>query len=147
MDLEHQVVERMMLTNHLHRRVVECRLSGTHVHRAQHKLLMMISKGTYSSQVEIANHQQVSPATVAVSLKKLEKDGYINRNANHADNRINDLQITEKGQKVVEQSKDVFQQIEKSIVKGFSEDEMKILISYLERMYQNLNEEWRKKEK
>ena len=46
----------------------------------------------------------VSGATMAVSLKKLEKGGYINRLVDQHDNRCNQICITEKGREVVEES-------------------------------------------
>ncbi|HCS74075.1 MAG TPA: MarR family transcriptional regulator, partial [Clostridiales bacterium] len=48
-------------------------LDETGVYQAQHRLLMAISRKPYSSQKKLAEAMQVSTATVAVSLKKLEQ--------------------------------------------------------------------------
>ena len=63
----------------------------------------------------------ISPAAVAVSLKKLERGGYIKKDLDTADNRIHQIQVTQKGQEVVEKSHLIFEEMEKTIFKGFTE--------------------------
>ena len=66
-------VKLIMFINQIHRRKIEKLLDGTGLHRAQHRMLMTLSDCPVTSQVELANILEVSAATVAVSLKKLEK--------------------------------------------------------------------------
>ena len=56
------------------------------------------------------------------------------------DNRFNEILITELGRRVVEESKAVFAKIDESMFLGFSNEELKILISYLERMQNNMTD-------
>ena len=60
------------------------------------------------SQMELADRFGVSAAAVTVSLKKLEKGGYITRQTDRQDNRVNHVMITEKGKEVVQQSLQLF---------------------------------------
>ena len=84
----------------------------------------------------------MSGATIAVSLKKLEKGGYIRRLVDQEDNRCNQICITDKGRKVVEDSVKIFRRIECRMFEGFSENDMKVLGELLDRIYGNLNQEF-----
>lgn len=134
-----ELVETYMHVGRLHRMVLERQLNRTGVYRSQHQLLMYIADNPNASQKEIAQLNHVSPATVAVSLKKLENGGYIRRVVDEDDNRYNKICITEKGSAVVENSVRWFQKVERSIFDGFSPEEMVQMQGYLNRMHQNLS--------
>lgn len=134
-----ELVETYMCVGRLHRMVLERQLNRTGVYRSQHQLLMFIAENPDVSQKELAQLNHVSPATVAVSLKKLEHGGYIQRVVDEHDNRYNKICITEKGRAVVENSVRWFQKVERSIFDGFSKEEMTAMQEYLDRMYQNLS--------
>lgn len=74
---EREITHYFIVTNQLHRRMVESNLEGMRIHRAQHRLLMTLSCKRSYSQVEIAKELEVSPATIAVALKNLEKEQYL----------------------------------------------------------------------
>lgn len=133
-------VKMMILVSQLHRRRMERLVGETGLHRAQHRMLMTLSDHEFDSQLELAKMLQISAPTVAVSLKKLEKDGYIEREAKAADNRANFIQLTDKGRQVVESSRAIFENIDQQAVKDFSEEEIELLRDFLKRMYDNLSE-------
>ena len=68
---EREITHYFIVTNQLHRRMVESNLEGMRIHRAQYRLLMTLSCKRSYSQVEIAKELEVSPATIAVALKNL----------------------------------------------------------------------------
>ena len=82
-----ELTENWMDINHLHRTILERKLNQNGLYRSQHQLLMYISDHPNQSQKEIAKLNRISPATAAVTLKKLEKGGYIHRAADNRDNR------------------------------------------------------------
>ena len=88
-------VKLIMFINQIHRRKIEKLLDGTGLHRAQHRMLMTLSDCPVTSQVELANILEVSAATVAVSLKKLEKGGYIQKTQQEQDSRVRFVELTE----------------------------------------------------
>lgn len=106
-------------------------------------MLMCISDHPNVSQKELAEKSKVSAATVAVSLKKLEKGGYIRRVVDERDNRYNQLCLTEKGQRIVEKSKQIFLDVDKSMFDGFSPEELEKMEEFLDRMYENLEKKLR----
>jgi len=121
-----------------HRKIMQSYLDETGVYQAQHKLLMEISKNQNTSQKDIAASMDISPAAIAVSLKKLEKGGYINKEMDEGDNRLNQITITEKGNKVVEQSKQIFDFTDRKVLEGFTEEEKLTLSVLLKKLDANL---------
>ncbi len=121
-----------------HRKIMQSCLDETGVYQAQHHLLMRISHNPNASQKDIAMSMDVSPAAIAVSLKKLEKGGYIKKQIDQGDNRLNQITITEKGNRVVEQSKRIFESADKKIFEGFTESEKNTLSALLDKLGSNL---------
>lgn len=133
-DITHQ----MVVTNQMHRRMLECSLEGTGIHRAQHRLLMTLAKNSFASQVELARYLEVSAATIAVSLKALKKAGYITQKIREEDNRRNFVELTDKGRVLVEESCEFFDTVDQQMYQGFSPEEKRRLCDYLSRIYRNL---------
>lgn len=128
----------MIFINQLHRKKMERLLEGTGLHRAQHRLLMTLSEGEFESQAELAAVLEISTATVAVSLKKLERDGYIQKTTKKDDSRAKFVSLTEKGEDVVARSREIFTYMDQSVIQGFSEEELVTLRKFLKQMYDNV---------
>lgn len=135
---EHKLIEKYIMVNKLHKVYLERELNNSGVFRSQHQILMYIAKYSKASQKEIADRMHVSTATIAVSLKKLEKGGYISRSAAKQDNRYNQICITPKGQAVVDGSMEVFKKVERSIFKGFTDSELKQFEEMIDRVRLNM---------
>lgn len=136
---QHRLIEKYIRVTRLHRSVIEHQLEGTGVYRSQHQILMYVSNNPNVSQKDLAKMYGVSGATIAVSLKKLEKGGYIKRLVDQDDNRCNQICITEKGRTVVKESVLIFQRLESCMFEGFSEHDMNVLGNLLDRIYGNLD--------
>ena len=121
-----------------HRCVLEKRLNSTGVYRSQHRVLMCIHDHPNISQKELARMNDVTSATIAVTLKKLEKGGYISRTVDERDNRFNQITVTEKGQQVVKDSRRIFSEVENAMFSGFSEEEFTAMGGYFDRIMENL---------
>ncbi|HKM17831.1 MAG TPA: MarR family transcriptional regulator [Limnochordia bacterium] len=121
-----------------HRRIMQSCLGETGVYQSQHRLLMEISCRPEVSQCELARFVGVSAPSVAVSLKKLEKGGYISREVDQEDNRFNKITITAKGNAVVEQSKQIFETTDAKVFQGFTEEEKQSLFALLQKLEANL---------
>lgn len=134
----HLATMRFRMTDRMVKRYLEKRFMGTGVYRGQHQILMHLFWAPDSSQAQLAEHMEISPAAVAVSLKKLEKGGYVRRQNRREDNRSNQIEITEKGRQVVDISIEIFHELDRTLYRGFSPEETKQLCGYLDRMYANL---------
>ncbi|MFU0833561.1 MAG: HTH marR-type domain-containing protein [Oscillospiraceae bacterium] len=126
--------------NMIMRSIIEKKVARTGLFNSQHRLLMILFHHPNISQVEISRLLEISPAAVAVSLKKLEKTGCIKRTVAKNDNRTHQIVLTEKGHNIVKMSQKLFGEAESAMLKGFTEEEKTILTDFLSRIRVNLLE-------
>ena len=142
-----KAIEMMIRTDHMHRALIDSRVGTLGIHRTHHRILMHLARhGKLPSQKDLAKHLDVTPAAVTCALKKIEKDGYIERTLGH-DNRYNEIQITEKGRVLVQQTRTMFSEVDESMFVGFSDDELETYISCLEKLQANIRKQCERKEK
>ena len=129
---------KMIKIQRKHRALINSEVSVFGIHTTHHRALMYIArKGSLLSQKELALHLEITQAAVTKILQKLELDGFIERKLG-SDNRFNEIMITESGQKIVEESNMIFSDIDETIFRGFSDEEMNEFTAYLDRIYANL---------
>lgn len=104
----------------------------------QPPILFFIGKHPGCSQTEIAVFMSVSPASIAASTKRLQRAGFIDKQIDRANLRCNQLYLTEKGKEVIRTCKKDFEAIEEHTFKGFTENELDQLQSFVERMQRNV---------
>lgn len=129
--------------NRMHRKAIGKYSTEIGLHHSQHRMLMHLAGNeVIRSQKELAEHFNVSPAAVATMLKKLEADGYIKRarSADGADGRNNEIIITELGRRIATDTEKYFRFIDCQAIKGFSDEEIELFISFLDRIRDNLAE-------
>lgn len=137
MDKKHLVWEFCRIARE-HRKTVEKRVSALGIHPSQHHFLMYISKNGACSQNSIAEAMEVSASTVAVSLKKLEKGGYIERQISPEDCRSNRIVLTPKGEDVVIRSKQLFEEVDREMFESITEKQQEQLHACMEQILKNL---------
>ncbi len=110
------------------------------IHHSQHRMLMHLARREQSpSQKELAEHMGISPAAVANTLKKLEKEGYITRAATDEDNRRNAIRITDQGLAKVAESREIFDAVDRAMFEGMNEEELLTLSALVHRIDENLD--------
>ena len=123
-----------------HHACIERRVADLDIHHSQHRLLLHLARfESIPSQKEIAETMGISPAAVAATLKRLEREGYIARSVPGEDNRRNEIRITEQGLRKVAESREIFESVDRATFAGFSEEEMNTLRGFLSRIDQNLD--------
>ena len=91
-----------------------------------------------ATQRELANRIHVSAATMANSLKRLERNGYIQRQSDEKDSRCNRIVITPKGLDAVERCHDALDSVDTQLYAGFTPEEVEGLKNAFRRMLQNM---------
>ena len=86
----------------------------------------------------IAAQKELSPATVAVSLKSLEREGYVEKLADETDQRRKAVRLTPKGEAAIQRCVQVFEAVDQSMFEGFRPEETRQACGYLMRMLHNL---------
>lgn len=138
-ELYRQAVGLFMQTDKLHRKVIDKHISVLGIHRSQHIMLMTLARFERAvSQKELAAKLQISTAAAAVSLRKLESGGYIERISSKVDLRYNEVSITKKGLDIVKRSKEIFNSVDKIMTNGINDDELSSFIETVTKMKANL---------
>lgn len=110
-----------------HRHLQDRLVDEMGISRSQHRLLMYLYRTDCApSQTELARAFEVSTAAIAVSLKRLEKGGYIRRSAAINDTRYNEVALTDRGFELVQNTNQMFASIDLAMHSVLSEEELRI---------------------
>lgn len=128
----------------VHKNVVKAQLSARGLADVGAPMILFIldhhgDHGEIASQRELAQALRVSPATIAISLKSLERLGYVEKRVDENDARRNRVLITEKGKAAVQQCFAVFQEVDRRMMEGFTEQEQEELDRLQRKMLDNLS--------
>lgn len=129
--------------HHAHKRRVMEEQAGRGVGELGSPMLLLSlfyaeTAGEQWSQRDVARTMRISPATVAVSLKTLERDGYVKRSADERDQRRNRVELTEKGRQAVEKCGESLRAVDERMLSGFTPEEKAQLTGFFTRMIDNL---------
>ena len=138
-DRLHRISHMQRHLGRMQHRIVEARVRSLGIHPSQHFMLMRLSDmGRFPSQAQIAEELDVSPASVARTLKQLEAGGYIERCGSDVDGRRNEIAISAKGEEMVKRSREIFGRLKAVNYAGFSAEELDQLEALLKREMDNL---------
>ena len=138
-DRLHRISHMQRHLGRMQHRIVEARVRSLGIHPSQHFMLMRLSDmGRFPFQAQIAEELDVSPASVARTLKQLEAGGYIERCGSDVDGRRNEIAISAKGEEMVQRSREIFGRLEAVNYAGFSAEELDQLEALLKREMDNL---------
>lgn len=114
-------------------------LKDSGVYFGQPPILDFLEKNGVCTQNELAKALEVSPASIAVSIKRMQKNGVVEKIADDNDLRCNRISLTEKGREMTREMHRKFDQIDKIMFTDFDENELATLKEYLDRIYNNLS--------
>lgn len=138
-NLYHKAGHNLCRVSLLHRYRVTAALSGFKIYRGQPDILGYLLQHGDCSQKELADALGVSPASIATSLKRMSKAGFIERTADETDRRINRLKITPAGKDVFFAGKAECDKIDAAMFSGFEEKEIAVFSDMLSRIADNLS--------
>ena len=95
-------------------------------------------EGRIAAQKELSDAMHVSPATVAVSLKSLERGGYVEKLPDEADQRRKAVRLTDKGRAALAACHQIFREVDRRMFGGFTPEEMEQVRAFQLRMLHNL---------
>ncbi len=137
-----EVMAKFVEADSKHKNAIETFIKKYKMQQSQHKLLMTMvrmNEGNQVSQREISRELKVTPAAIAVNLKKLAGFGMIEKIMSEKDNRFNFVKFTEKGNKTIKESQEKFQYFDDLAMEGFTDEEKETLYHFMERISDNLN--------
>lgn len=102
------------------------------IRNAYRTLLSQLYVKDGGTQLELADKTGMKAPTVSITLRKMEKDGLVDRVVDEKDLRKTHVYLTDKGKKTTEDLKAAIDRINEGFVKGLSDEEKDKFIERLE---------------
>lgn len=112
---------------------IQSQLAEVGLYRGQPPILMLLYKNDGMSQKEMARALNLSPATMTVTLKRMEKAGLVLREMDEHDQRI-----LQKGREMCETGESSIGVVTAELLEGFTLEEQQQLNEYLGRIARNM---------
>ncbi len=116
-------------------------MADSGLHPGQPRLLEYIRSHPGCTQKEAADELDVTPASAAASLKRLERAGYVVRTPDEKDARRNRLSITKVGLERMEEHCRRFAALDEKMFSGMTDGEVAAFRTACEKMFDNLADE------
>ncbi len=104
----------------------------------QPKLLSYLSAHGPCRQSQLADYFEIDSAAVSRMLDSLEKGGFILRQTNQENRRCNRIELTQKGEQALHVWQEHCRDMEKIMLRGFTDEERRRFADYLSRAHRNL---------
>lgn len=108
------------------------------LHVGQPAMLEFVYENPGCSQREIADNAHVTPASVAASVKRLEKAGMLVRRGDTADTRCNRVYITPLGKRELTACREALRALDESMVNAIAPQDAQRLADCLQKMCEHL---------
>lgn len=116
-------------------------LRGSGLTLGQPKVLDYLKEHDGAMQKQIARGCHIEPASLSTILAGMEKRGLIARRTVGASRRNLHVFLTERGRTQLAAISAHFEEIEQAALAGFSEEERRVFLAYLMRVYENFGGE------
>lgn len=114
------------------------KLENMDMHPRQFPMLRLLFENPGLNQREIAEKLNIKPPTVAVSIKRMEKVGLVERRQDQNNQRISRIYITDAGISMVNLGREILVKEEEIMLQDFTEEEKALVRQYLQRIRNNL---------
>lgn len=106
----------------------------------QPRILHLVERFPGSTQNQIAKMMRVSPSSLSMSIKRLEKQQLVVRETPDNDQRRNELFLTDEGKRVLQKSHSALVDTHNYMLQAFADEDKLILRDLLLRIMKNLEQ-------
>lgn len=92
------------------------------------------------SQKELAEAVQVTHPTMIGLIDRLEEKGMVSRQVDGNDRRYRYIRLTDMGRQYLNQSKQDAEAMDSALVRNFTQEEVAVLKSLLDKVYENISD-------
>lgn len=104
----------------------------------QHHIIMMLERVGCATVSQIAEEMRTTSATASVSIKRLEKAGFVEKRSSESDARITKIYLTDKALAVTQRIKSKMDEAEESLTQGLTQEEKYELSDLLDKVVNNI---------
>lgn len=137
-DFEDSIGYAICTTSHAMRRALQTELLQIGMTLRQWEVLACLARDENFSQTEMADHLGIEPPTLAGVLRRMERDGWLERTACCDDRRRNRITPTPKAEAVWKQSTEMCHRIRQQATSGLSESQIQTFKSICQKIRLNL---------
>lgn len=135
-----EIGPRVMCLSRLLRQAFNEAVSSQGLFSGQQDIVLVLAENEGITLSELTKLLDVSSATASVSIKRMEKAGFIVKKADKKDARITRLYPTEKAKQAPENIKNQMKSIEETLKKGMTQQQAEELSRLLELAIKNVSE-------
>ena len=117
---------------------MQAQLAEVGIYRGQPPIMGLLYQHDGMSQKEMAGALNLSPATMTVTLKRMEKAGLVRREMDEHDQRILRVHLSEQGRQMWLKSADQIRAVTEELMEGFTPEEERQMREYLYRIARNM---------
>ena len=117
---------------------MQAQLAEVGIYRGQPPIMGLLYQHDGMSQKEMASALNLSPATMTVTLKRMEKAGLVCREMDERDQRILRVHLSEQGRQMWLKSADQIRCVTEELLEGFTPEEERQMREYLFRIARNM---------
>ncbi|EUJ33422.1 transcriptional regulator [Listeria floridensis FSL S10-1187] len=122
-----------------HSKAVAEHLRSIGLYRGQEMILKVLAETGGCSQNELKNRLCLDHSTVAKSVGRMEKSGFLTREKSPSDRRITIVKITAEGEKRLEASEEIWNGMEKQALNGLTETDIQEFLRISAQITENLS--------
>ncbi len=122
---------------HMRKIYVQDHTGGEEAYPGQYPILAYVADHEGCTQVEVADAMMTSASSVALSTKRLQKMGLLEKQVDENNLRCKHLSVTEEGWQTAKRFHEAHLLFDEASLQGFTDEELELLASFLERMLNN----------
>ncbi|MEG0740986.1 MAG: MarR family transcriptional regulator [Clostridia bacterium] len=138
MDAKQRLFFNLARMQRFYFEVVREKIGDQPIHPKQGPILGALMHHDGLSQADLVRMLGVRAATVAVSIGRLEKLGFVKREHDEHNRRAYVLALTEAGRSEAEMVQNAMEEVRDGALMDFTDQELECISSYCERMLQNM---------
>ncbi len=135
-----ELAGRIIMLNLLRRISINKATANIDLYFGQLPIMEYIINNEGCTQKEIADILKVTPASIAISTKRMQKSGLIYKKTDENNLRRNSLFVTEYGRELSQMYREQVDNLDKTVFKGFSNQELLVMKNHLDRMINNISD-------
>jgi MarR family transcriptional regulator, transcriptional regulator for hemolysin len=137
-EVKRNIAMRIAVVARMMRNRFDREVSSLGVTRSKWSMIVVVARNPGATQRVIADALEMSEASTGRLIDRLCSEGLLERQERYDDRRARAVYLTKAAEPLLAKLGELADQGEKSVFRGFSDDELVTLKGYLDRLYKNV---------
>ncbi len=137
-EIKRNIALRVSVLARMMRNRFDREVSSLGVTRSKWSMIVVVARNPGATQRVIADALEMSEASTGRLIDRLCSEGLLERQERYDDRRARAVYLTKAAEPLLAQLGELADQGEKSVFRGFSDEELVTLKGYLDRLYRNV---------